>query len=236
MKAFWLCLGASALLLGAPQQPSKTTLAILPDSVELRSRESRQQLLAEATIDGVQHDLTRDAIWSSSNPKVGTVDAAGLVRPAGDGEATITSKVKGQTAIVKVRVSAATAPFAWNFRKHVIPVFSKMGCNQGACHGALAGKNGFKLTLRGYDPEVDYDTLTRQAVGRRISLAEPAQSLLLLKPTGALPHGGGNRFAPQSLEYRVVSEWIAAGAPAPSNKDTDVVSLEVFPQSARLAP
>ena len=82
-----------------------------------------------------------------------------------------------------MRVKDAHAPFTWSFRNHVIPVLTKMGCNSGACHGALAGKNGFKLTLRGYDPDVDYDTLTRQAVGRRVSLAEPAASLILLKPT-----------------------------------------------------
>ena len=95
---------------------------------------------------------------------------------------------------------------------------TKMGCNQGACHGALAGKNGFKLTLRGYDPDVDYDTLTRQSVGRRVSLAEPAASLILLKPTFTIPHGGGKRFAANSLEYRVIAEWIAAGTPPPESE------------------
>src|SRR5713226_8080765 len=79
----------------------------------------------------------------------------------------------------------------WTFRNHVIPVLTKMGCNSGACHGALAGKNGFKLTLRGYDPDTDYDTLTRSAGARRISLAEPTASLILTKPSFAIPHGGG---------------------------------------------
>ena len=78
------------------------------------------------------------------------------------------ARAKAQTATVTVRVKDAHAPFTWSFRNHVIPVMTKMGCNQGACHGALAGKNGFKLTLRGYDPDVDYDTLTRQSVGRRV--------------------------------------------------------------------
>jgi len=86
--------------------------------------------------------------------------------------------MKGRLLLGLVSVVAfAAAP---NFRKDVMPVLAKAGCNQGACHGALAGKNGFKLTLRGYDPEVDYDTLTRQSVGRRISLADPSQSLILL--------------------------------------------------------
>jgi hypothetical protein len=116
----------------------------------------------------------------------------------------------------------------------VIPVLTKMGCNSGACHGASAGKNGFKLTLRGYDPDQDYDTLTRQSIGRRVSLSEPAHSLMLLKPTFAVPHGGGKRFSTDSLEYRVISEWIAAGAPRPAEQDPQVTGLEVFPASAVL--
>jgi len=131
--------------------------------------------------------------------------------------------------------STPTPAGGWNFRNNVIPVLTKAGCNQGACHGALAGKGGFKLTLRGYDPEVDYDILTRQSVGRRINLADPANSLILRKPTMQTPHGGGLRFKPNSLEYRIISEWITAGTPPPSSKDKDVLALEVEPKKATLA-
>src|SRR6476620_4593787 len=125
-------------------------------------------------------------------------------------------------------IAFAAAP---NFRKDVMPVLTKAGCNQGACHGALAGKNGFKLTLRGYDPDVDYDTLTRQSIGRRVSLSEPAQSLILLKPAATIPHGGGKRFAVGSLEYRVLAEWIAAGTPPPAPKDAQITGLAVYPSA-----
>jgi hypothetical protein len=128
----------------------------------------------------------------------------------------------------------AQAPVS--FRNQVIPVLTKMGCNQGACHGALAGKNGFKLTLRGYDPDADYDTLTRQAVGRRVSLADPAASLILQKATFGIPHGGGKRFAKDSLEYKILFDWIAGGAPPPLASDPDVVALEVTPAAAVLQP
>ncbi|MBK5292973.1 MAG: DUF1553 domain-containing protein, partial [Acidobacteriia bacterium] len=143
-------------------------------------------------------------------------------------------KANGQSASAKVRVAGFQAPFEWSFRNHVIPVLTKMGCNQGACHGALAGKNGFKLTLRGYDPDVDYDTLTRQSVGRRVSLDEPAASLLLQKATFALPHGGGKRFSTNMIEYRVLREWIANGAKAPIANEAEVTALEVYPKSAIL--
>ena len=211
-------------------------LAVLPPSVDLFGPEAKQQLVAEASLPDHQEDWTNATEWSSSEPKIATVDKHGLVRPVADGEATITAQAKGISASVRVRVKNSHASFAWSFRNDVIPVMTKMGCNQGACHGALAGKNGFKLSLRGYDPDADYDTLTRASVGRRVSLADPAASLIVAKPSFAIPHGGGKRFAKDSLEYRVIEEWIAAGAPPPSAKDVQISGLEVFPAAAVLAP
>src|SRR6202044_1591765 len=194
-------------------------LTILPGSVDLDGPEAYEQLLAEASVEGHQEDWTRTAQWTSSDPNIAKVDQTGVVRPVADGQATITAKSQGRSASLTVRVKNAHAPFAWTFRNDVIPVLTKMGCNSGACHGASAGKNGFKLTLRGYDPDADYDALTRVSIGRRVSLSEPSHSLMLLKPTFAVPHGGGKRFSTDSLEYRVISEWIAAGAPRPAEQD-----------------
>lgn len=133
-------------------------------------------------------------------------------------------------------VSEISAPAGgWNFRNHVMPVLTKLGCNSGACHGAAAGKAGFKLTLRGYDPELDFNVISRQALGRRINKNEPAKSLLLLKPTGVIGHGGGKRMDIGSLEYKVVSEWIAAGLPPPAETDAKITRLEVTPKTATLA-
>jgi Protein of unknown function (DUF1553)/Protein of unknown function (DUF1549) len=132
-------------------------------------------------------------------------------------------------------VSEISAPAGgWSFRNHVIPVLTRLGCNSGACHGSSAGKGGFKLTLRGYDPEVDYNTLTRQSLGRRTNKLEPARSLLLLKPTMTIGHGGGKRLEVGSLEYKVVSEWIAAGMAAPDEADPAIARLEVSPKEATL--
>ena len=115
-------------------------------------------------------------------------------------------------------------------------VLSKAGCNSGACHGAIAGKNGFKLSLRGYDPEADFYTITRQSRGRRIVPSDPGRSLLLLKPTGAVPHKGGVRFRVDSDDYRVVSEWIASGHPGPQADDPRLKRLEILPSRAMLRP
>jgi hypothetical protein len=128
----------------------------------------------------------------------------------------------------------ATPPIS--FRNHVVPVLTKLGCNSGACHGAAAGKNGFSLTLRGYDPAADYDAITRQAGGRRVNKIEPARSLLLLKPTEVVPHMGGRKFEAGSPAYEVLARWVASGMPAPAESDPRVVGLDVTPEDATLTP
>jgi hypothetical protein len=130
----------------------------------------------------------------------------------------------------------AQAPPAWSFRNHVLPVLTRAGCNSGACHGALAGKGGLKLSLRGYDPAADHFALTRQALGRRIDRTAPAKSLFLLKPTLSVAHGGGQRVEVGSPEYRVLSEWVAAGAPGPRADDPRIARLEVSPRASVLRP
>lgn len=127
-------------------------------------------------------------------------------------------------------------PVSWSFRNDVQPVLTKAGCNSGACHGAAAGKNGFHLSLRGYDDEGDYWTLTRQFLGRRINPADPAHSLMLLKPTTALPHKGGLRFKTDSIEYQILSQWIAEGAPGPKETDPLIRTIELSPNHVILKP
>src|SRR5947207_193105 len=99
-----------------------------------------------------------------------------------------------------------------DFERHVMGLFSKAGCNAGSCHGSFQGKNGFRLSLFGYDPAKDYAALTRDALGRRLDPVEPDRSLLLLKATGQVDHGGGRRFDKGSWQYRLLRDWIAAGA------------------------
>jgi hypothetical protein len=213
------------------------TLILLPGDIVLRGQGSRQQLIVgtrqgEAYVGAV----TASATFSSSNPNVASVDTDGVVSAVADGRAIVTARVGDATASTVVQIDRASTPYPLSFRNHVVPVLTKAGCNSGPCHGALAGKNGFKLTLRGYDPELDYLTLTRQAAARRINRLEPARSLMLLKPTLAVTHGGGKRFGTGSPEYRVLSQWIAAGVPAPAEWDPVMTRLEVFPAAARLKP
>src|SRR5262249_23157840 len=127
-------------------------------------------------------------------------------------------------------------PSVPSFRNRVIPILTRLGCNSGACHGALAGKGGFKLSLRGYAPQDDYFVLTRQALGRRVNTREPSHSLILQKPTLALSHGGGLKLDIDSPEFTLLANWIAAGAPGPSAKDPRIERLEVSPPDAVLKP
>jgi hypothetical protein len=128
-------------------------------------------------------------------------------------------------------VAAAEPP---SFRNHVVPILTRAGCNGGACHGALAGKGGLKLSLRGYDPDSDHFVLTRQALARRVDLTRPETSLLLTKATRTVPHGGGLRFADDSPHYAVLLDWIRAGAPGPTENEPRLERIEVTPKAALL--
>ncbi|MBA3441593.1 MAG: DUF1553 domain-containing protein [Pyrinomonadaceae bacterium] len=163
-------------------------------------------------------------------------DKISAAAAATDEAAKEASKATSNPGTANAVPGPSPGPDGWSFRNHVQPVLTKYGCNSGACHGSSAGKNGFKLTLRGYDPDTDHAVLTRQAAARRVSIVEPAKSLLLLKPTMIIAHGGGKRFDTNSLEYRVLSEWIAAGAPPPAENDSIIQTLEITPRSRTLAP
>src|SRR5437879_743751 len=165
---------------------------VLPSETIFTTSSYTQRVILLAESNGrIVGDLSSKAEFTSSNPGVATIDAGGVLRPVGDGEAIITATCDGKQATAKVKVVLSKQDFTWSFRNHVIPMMTKIGCNSGACHGALAGKGGMKLSLRGYAPESDYFVLTRQVLGRRVDITEPSHSLALRKPTMAVSHGGG---------------------------------------------
>ena len=194
--------------------------AVFPSEIALTGPESRQRVLVQS-LEGerIGRQLTTGVTLSSSDEGIARVENEGTIVPTGNGTAMITVKVGGASQVIPVQVSQFDQPHVWSFRNQVQSVLSKTGCNMGACHGAAAGKNGFRLSLRGYDPEGDFNILTRQARGRRIVPHDPGRSLILTKPTGTIPHKGGLRFTEDSLEYRVIAEWIAQGQPAPTPDD-----------------
>ena len=129
-------------------------------------------------------------------------------------------------------VNAAARPVS--FRHDVLPVLSKAGCNSGGCHGALAGKNGFRLSLNAYDPKTDHYNITREMRGRRVEFNDPARSLFLIKPTAALRHKGGKVLHEDSKDYQLLLKWIQQGAPPPTDQDAKLTRLELTPTNAQV--
>jgi len=224
------------LLLLALTVSAQAKLALLPAKVSLTGAKAQQQLLAVDLRDGASVGAVESVRYSSSDPNIATVSKSGRIMPKANGIATITAKNGGQTAKAIVTVNGMDARWQWSFRNHVLPIFAKQGCNGGGCHGALAGKGGFRLSLNGYDPRSDHYNITRDARGRRIEFAEPARSLLLTKPTTAVKHKGGRRLDPGSHDYQLLAEWIVGGANKPTETDAKLERLEVHPERIVLKP
>ena len=214
---------------------AESGMELVPASVDLTGLGSSGRILVEKTA-GTQRvgQVTSGVKWSVEDSAIATV-SDGEITAVGNGTTTLQAMVDGRTLTAKVTVHHADAALAPSFRNHVLAVFAKTGCNSGACHGALAGKGGFRLSLRGYDPATDYQTIVTQARGRRIELADPGRSLILAKPTGALPHKGGLRFETDSREYKVIADWIAGGAVPPADADPSVERVEILPDAVQLS-
>lgn len=134
------------------------------------------------------------------------------------------------------RPAGETKPIAPSFVNDVVPVLTRLGCNSGACHGKLAGQNGFKLSLRGYAPELDHVAITRDARGRRLAKSRPRESLLLTKPLMRVPHKGGRRLDAGSAEYKTLLAWVAAGAPGPVAGEAVSARIRIEPASRTYRP
>jgi hypothetical protein len=235
-RLFCKLLGLVLLVLAGSSLRAAETATIIPGKFTLSGPGSYQQLLVERLAENrFVGQITNEVVFVSSDTKVVQV-IGGTATPVGDGKATITVRIGDKTVTAEAVVTDMAKPAEVSFRNNVQPILAKFGCNAGACHGAAAGQNGFKLSLRGYDDEGDYLTLTRQARGRRIVLSDPGRSLILLKPTGAVPHKGGKKFDTDSLEYRTLSEWIAAGTPRPKQDDPRIVRVEILPGHVVLKP
>lgn len=216
------------LLAAAPTAPV-TSIEVYPATIALTSPRAEQRLGVLAKhADGRQWDHTRTAKLTSDTPKIVTIEN-GIARPVGDGDGTLTVEVGGKTATVSVKVSGMKAERSVEFTRAIVPILTRAGCNQGACHGASLGRGGFRLSLRGYDPDFDHPQIVQSAEGRRVVLSDPERSILLQKPAGLMDHAGGERLRASSREYDTLRRWIEDGAPAPTAKDPTVTKLEIWP-------
>jgi Protein of unknown function (DUF1549)/Protein of unknown function (DUF1553) len=220
----------------APEKMAPLTkVEVFPGEIQLTTARDRQSIVVQATFaDGITRDVTKDAALNAADPKL-VRRAGATVYPAADGATTLSVAFGGKSVTVPVKVSQATVQTPTSFRLDVMPVFMRAGCNTGSCHGAARGKDGFRISLFGFDPDGDYFRLTREMVGRRINLAVPSDSTLLAKATGAVNHTGGKRFDSSSELYQTVHGWIEAGA---ANDDASklpkVVGVDIYPQRSVL--
>jgi hypothetical protein len=228
----WTALAGLFLAPGIAQPAAAATpmkyqsLEVFPKQLDLTStRDSRRVLVTAVGPQGQRKDVTLEAHLTPQSPKI-ALDDDGYVVPKSKGDAQLLISAVGLETKIPVHVSDAS-PQQVDFVREVVPVLGKVGCNQGTCHGSQAGRAGFKLSLRGYDPLFDYRALVDDVSGRRFNRALPAQSLMLLKPTQGVPHEGGFLISEDSRYYKLLHEWIAEGCVYKDN--TRVTKLEVFP-------
>ncbi len=196
---------ASNLFALASAHADGQSMAILaqPAEVVLQGSRAEQHLLVTGQYAfSLEFDLTAQASYESLNPSVATVTREGVVVPRGPGKATVLVRCGGLESLVRVRVEGFGPKPPVDFRTEVVAALGRGGCNQGACHGSPQGKAGFRLSLRGFDPELDFSTLTRETAGRRTDVIAPSESLVLQKATGRVPHQGGRRFGPEEPAYQ----------------------------------
>ena len=214
-----------------PKVSEVRDLVFYPTSILLRGSDDAKQLVLTAVLkDGGLQDLSGDVKYEVADPTIARVSASGRIVPLKNGATKIQARYGDRSVEVSVKAEAVEQNLPINFGNQIVPIFTKLGCNSGGCHGKASGQNGFKLSLLGFEPDVDFTALVKEARGRRLFPAAPEASLLLLKATGQAAHGGGKRLEVGSDEYKLIRRWIAAGMPKGLPKDPVVTRISIVPE------
>jgi WD40 repeat protein/mono/diheme cytochrome c family protein len=212
-----------------PEGAQIARLEVQPAQIKFTSRNDYAQLLVTAHLEsGDTADVTR-LVKFSVKPSLAEVSPTGLITPITNGLGRLVISFAEKSVEAPLAIGGQTKRYHADFVRDVSPIISRLGCNAGTCHGAKEGKNGFKLSLRGYDPETDLRSFTDDLAGRRINFASPDESLMLLKAVAEVPHEGGRRTTVDAKYYQVLRQWIAGGATL-DMKSPRVVKIEVLPQ------
>lgn len=244
----------SNLETGLPAQNSaeRVSLRLVPREIALWGAKASQSFVVLGRYgDGLERDVTAQCQFSVSDPRVVRIDPAGRILALADGKATLKVALaeRRMTAAVRVQESQQERPFS--FARDIGGLLTRAGCNGSGCHGGVKGMGGFKLSLDGLLPREDYQWIVEGGTYQvrspqpldpknpRINRAEPEQSLLLLKPTATVPHGGGERFKPGSADYETILRWVKQGASYGEDLGAGgarIERIEVSPQEAVLDP
>ncbi|MBM4069154.1 MAG: DUF1553 domain-containing protein [Planctomycetes bacterium] len=219
-----------------PTPAEVQSLSVSPAQVTLKGMDDSAQLILTGNLAGNrQQDLTGDVKYEVANPNVARVTTGGRIMPLANGSTEIKAVYGDKVAKVTLTTESCDVNLPINFPNQIVPIFTKLGCNSGGCHGKSGGQNGFALSLLGFVPELDFQTLVKENRGRRLFPASPDNSLLLLKATGLMAHGGGKRMEPGSDEYKLVRRWIASGTPFGNAEDPVVTKITVYPEARVLS-
>jgi hypothetical protein len=222
------------LPVAVPAQAPLSSIEVFPADINLETSRDRQSFVVQALYaDGITRDVTAESKLAVGNPALAKLDA-NVLHAVADGNTDLKVEFGGKSVVVPVKVKDAKADRPISFKLDVMPVFMRAGCNTGSCHGAARGKDGFRLSLFGFDPDGDHYRLTREINGRRINLALPAEGLLMEKATGKVPHTGGQRFKEGDEYYQTIMRWLEASVPLDPPTVATATSLEIYPKGGVL--
>ena len=209
------------------------TLTVNPPEVTLQRPEATQQIVVYDTDStGRALDITRKVSIHIDPPDIAVVDERGLIRPQVNGKGLIVIDFADQRTAIPIIIRQLDNPVPISFHREIIPILTKAGCNSGGCHGKAEGQNGLKLSIFGYDARADFEALVLEGRGRRVSVASPENSLLLLKASARTSHGGGQRIEPESYRDRRLLRWISEGARFNANDDpaSEITGIQIEPE------
>ena len=244
-------LGLSSASQAGSAPPQLRSLRLIPQERTLWGAKASQHFLVIGKYsDGLERDVTAESRFSISDSKVAKVDAEGRVVALADGTAVLTASLEGRSVKTEVRVEGSQETRPFSFARDIGGILTKRGCNDSSCHGGVKGKGGFKLSLNALYARDDYQwiveggtfqVLTTEAGEKipRINLKEPEKSLLLMKATMGVSHGGGQPLRPNSADYETILNWVRNGVPYGEEGDKEgvrVVRVEVEPREVVLAP
>ncbi len=214
-----------------PTPAEVQSLSVFPATVTLKGQDDSSQLIVTGNLAANKvQDLTGDVKYELANEKLARITSSGRIIPLINGTTDVTIRYGDKTAKITLKTESCDVDLPINFTNQVVPIFTKLGCNGGGCHGKSGGQNGFALSLLGFVPELDYQTLVKENRGRRLFPAAPDSSLLLLKASGGIAHAGGKRMDLGSDEYKLVRRWIASGSPFGNEKDPIITKITISPE------
>ena len=209
-------------------------LRIFPERIDIHPLTASQRVVVTLTdARGVTSDVTSEANVTLENTALVRWQS-GTLAPLSSGSTRLVVDHAGLSATADVKIARGAETAAPSFQNEVVPVLMRYGCSAGGCHGATRGKDGFRLSLFGYDPDADHFRLTREFVNRRVNVALPEDSLLLKKSAGTVPHGGGKKLTPSDPNFDLLRDWIAAGAPKSPADEAHMSSVSVYPSDLTL--